>query len=354
MSTTEEIETRLRQAMTVTPSEDALQWLDQRVGQAIARPVTEMPAIHRLGLPGKRMVLRPLALVAAFVVFAGTVVGAMGLIERTIQSSPSWRIAWDRAEIVGISQTDAGYTLTLERAYADVNQVMVFVSVEGLNAPASGDFGRTGIAWAANLRGPSGQIPRWSTGMGAIETDLSAIVQAWGPAEAVGGAYELTITCLEVGGLTDNVLCVEPTGMWRFRFSLPKPSGTVVPTDVSDTQRGGTVSLSELRVSPTMINGTIALTLPGTAITSWWPGTGSKLRHGDTSYDIGDGGMPVTPGPQTSGLKYPIQLEIQGGLDDASGAWTIEIPEVRYVTGVGDPETAVTVKGPWKLVLDVP
>ena len=65
-------------------SEDGLRWLDQRVAEIIARPRPP----RAWALPRFRTFIRPLAVVAAFVILTGTVVGAMGLLERTADASP--------------------------------------------------------------------------------------------------------------------------------------------------------------------------------------------------------------------------------------------------------------------------
>ena len=113
----DEIETQLLRAVTVSPSDDGLRWLDKRIAEIVARP----RPTRVWALPRVRNLLRPLAVVAAFVILTGTVVGAMGLLERTVDISPGWRTAWDRAEVLGLRETKGDTTLTLERAYVDRN-----------------------------------------------------------------------------------------------------------------------------------------------------------------------------------------------------------------------------------------
>ena len=229
----------------------------------------------------RNAIFRPLALVAAFVVLAGSVVGAMGLLERTVASVPGWQAAWDGAEVLDIEQAKGDVVLTLERAYVDVNQVMVFLSVSGLVPNAANDDQPTPV-WSANLVGPTGRQMLWSTGSGSIETPVAAIVEAWGPPEAIAGTYELTIDCLEIAGDRpyDEVMCPEPLAdPWRFVFDLPAPSGAIVDEVSRQTVGDATVSLIELRVSETMLTAKLALTVAGADATSWSADAGPVFRH---------------------------------------------------------------------------
>lgn len=345
MSTNEEIETRLLRAVDVTPSEDGVRWLDQRVAQVMARP---MPT-HRRGLPTRRMFLRPLALVAAFVVLAGAAGAALGLLERIVEPTPGWRTGWDRAEILGIRQTDGGLTLTLERAYTDLNQVMVGITVEGLEAlpiPTDGSRADHILSWVTELRGPNGWAiqPGQSSNVGRIiETDLSAFIMTFGAPPPVAGTWELTVTSVGYGGMTGGMI----DGTWRFEFELPRPTGTVVSTDASDTVGQATLTLTQLRVTPTTITARIALDVAGSTVAYWSAGTGQKgeaVRHGDTSYDIGEETL-LDASPDEN------EYRTSAGSDEVAGSWEIEIPDLWYHSGDGQD---VHLAGPWTLTVTVP
>ena len=85
----------------------------------------------------------------------------------------------------------------------------------------------------------------------------------------MAGTWELTFTsvgCSDPGfvpgectvGATDPE-CVNPPanamvdGTWQFQFALPQPGGTVVLPNVADTEGQATLTLTELRIAPTMI-----------------------------------------------------------------------------------------------------
>jgi hypothetical protein len=315
------------------------------------------------------MFLRPLAIVVAFVVLTGAVVAGIGLLERTVTSIPGWRTAWDRAEILGIRQTDAGLTLTLERAYADLNQVLVGFTVEGLEAaPLPSGIERSKIMWIGELRDPTGrssyEFAPSAEGAFGIETNLSAVVQTWqGALPPVAGTWELTVTSVGyyggslvkpgLGGMKSgecyaantDPACMSPTangmvdGTWRFEFELPKPTGTVASVDASDTKGQATVTLTELRVSPTMITAKMALHVANsTGTAGYWAPINGSIRHGGSSYVI-------------EAPTRELEFSAFTGSDEAAGTWEIEIPALEYAIANGEP---IRLAGPWTLTATVP
>ena len=129
MTTYDDVEIRLRQALEVSPPEDGGRALDDRVARAMSQTI----AARGWQMRGPRSLTRPLALAAALALVAGTVGATLTLLERiTSESTPGVQAAWDDAEVLALRESDAGVTITLERAYADVNQVAVFFTVEGL------------------------------------------------------------------------------------------------------------------------------------------------------------------------------------------------------------------------------
>jgi hypothetical protein len=355
MTMHDEIETRIRRALAVTPSAEDLRYLDERVGRAMAQP----SAIRRGFLPQRRVFVRPLALVAAFIILAGTAAAAIGLLERTAISTPGFRAAWDRAQVLGIVQTDAGYTLTLERAYADLNQVAVFVSLEGLALPRSTDGVQTDhlSVWEATLRDPTGRMPVLTSGTDAADGGLGAALRSFqfdGPA-AEAGTYELTIKSFGYGA--DGPTCVKPCvndrieGTWQFAFDLPKPTGTVVSTDATATVGQATLSVTELRISPTMVSARIAMHVDGKPVASWsFIPSDDDLRHDGVTYGFWTTRHILDVAPFEEGPE--MELYTSAGVDKPTGTWEIVIPELDYqMDGVDEP---VHLAGPWTLTVTVP
>jgi hypothetical protein len=374
MTTHDDIELRLRRALEVSPPEAGGRALDDRVARAMARPATARD--HRIG--GSRSLLRPLALAAALTLVAGTVAATLTLLERiTGESTPGVQAAWDAAERVALRQADAGVTITVERAYADVNQVAVFFTVEGLEA-VQGDAGAVApLEWIAELLDPAGRsADEWAVARGGTEGNeigLSANVHTWeGAVTPMAGTWTLTFTsigynsghfapgeCAE--GSTDPA-CGSPAptdmteGTWQFAFELPDPAGFVVPTDLAATAGDVTLTVTELRISPTMIAASAALRVDGETVTSWGTANDTLVSidgpagtySANTSYHLTQD--PVTQGPNGDENLF-MSSE---GSDEASGSWTITVPQLWYAIDNGGPDTGTIVSEPLVVTVNVP
>jgi hypothetical protein len=360
MTTHDEIEARLSRAFELTPSPDAMSWIDQRVRRAMDQGTTQ----PRRGL-SRRSLLRPLPLVAALILAAGTVAAGLTALERLAATTPGWQTAWDRAEVIGVDQTSEGYTLTLERAYADVNQVVVFVSVTGLpglDAPRATDGSRSDHLYLAgvDLRDPRGRHGIASMGSSDLDPGLAAAAEAVQfETPPTAGTYVLTVSSIRFGG--DGPDCVSPCvadeipGTWRFEFALPEPAGTIASVEATDTHDGVTVTLTELRISPTMITSTIALRVDGADVMYWgYTADPITLRSGGTTHTV-TSGTPITRDPLHQGpAGGVIAFSTPSGADTATGTWEITIPEILLMKRGSDSELPVGVTGPWKLIVELP
>lgn len=350
--THEPLETRLARALQVNPSADSLSWLDRRIGEVMA----EKTAAQRRP---RRLLLRVAVLLAAFVLLTGAVAAALGLLERTAtQGGAGFRAAWENGEVIEITQTDAGHEVTLERIYADVNQVIAFLSVRG-PAMVSPDGAAVGTVFlTAGLTDPTGRALEQPYATGAVEPDLAVVVTAWGPPSAEAGSYVLTVSAIEpTGGLADEAPQAI-AGEWRFEFELPEPAGTIVATDASDTDQGVTVSLTELRISPTMIAGRMYLEMEDGSAAPYGVPIISAVRHD---------GEKLNPNPQANMIGLPVHEEGATGFDfhtgfgseTASGSWEVEISEIDFVDLVDLPAEGGALNheilsGTWTLMVIVP
>jgi len=338
MSGQDHIEDRLSKAMAFTPSTVAMQSLDERVARMLAAPAA------RRAPSGMGRLLRPMALAAALALTAGAVAAALSLIDRLAEeTSPGWATAWERAEILGIQRTDAGLTLTLERAYVDVNQVMLGIAIDGLDPLQLGDSAYR-LSGVTQLTGPGGwtPLPEESNNVARdVAGDESAFIFTFGSPPLTAGMWELSVTSVGYGegNMTD--------GSWNFAFELPEPAGTAVTANASDTVGDATLTLTELRVSPSIVVARIRLDVAGTTFAGWSAGTGQDgevIRHGEATYQINEEGI-FEATPQEN--EY-LTLE---GAENAAGTWEIVIPELGYTTADGE---GVGIVGPWTLTVTVP
>lgn len=374
MITHHDIEDRLRQALEVSPTEAGGRALDDRVARAMAQRTTALDWRAR----GSGSLLRPLALAAALALMAGTVAATLTLLERiTGESTPGVQAAWDAAEVLALRQSDAGATIALERAYVDVNQVAVFFTVEGLETVASDAGDLAPLEWTAEILDPAGRTAEeWAVvrgGSEGSELGLSANIHTWeGPVTPMAGTWMLTFTSIGYnGGFFTPGQCDEGStdpacasaapsamteGTWQFTFDLPEPAGIVVPTDQSATEGDVTLTVSELRISPTKIAASIALRVDGETVTAWATATEALVSfEGPAGTYPANTSYHVTQDPADQGPAGDANLFMSTeGSDEATGSWTITVPELRYATGEGTLETGTIVSEPFVVTVDVP
>ena len=374
MTNHDDIEIQLRQALEVSLPQDGGRLLDARVTRAMRQPI----AARGWRFGGSRSLLGPLVLAAALALVAGTVAATLTLLERIAsESTPGVQAAWDNAEIVALEETNAGVTITLERAYADVNQVAVFFTVEGLEAVTSDSGDAAPLEWTAQLRDPAGRsAEEWAWVRGGTEGNepgLSANVHTWeGAVTPEAGTWELTFTSVGynsgafVGGEcaeeSTDPACDNPPpsamveGIWQFEFALPQPEGSIVSTDETATADGAIVTISELRISPTMITASMALRVDDETVTSWGTADDTLVSiEGPSGTYTANTSYHLTQDPADQGPDGDENLFMtMDGSDEASGTWTITIPQLWYATDNGGPETATILTDPLNITVDVP
>jgi hypothetical protein len=174
-----------------------------------------------------------------------------------------------------------------------------------------------------------------------IETTRSAFILTFSDPPPAAGAWELTVTSVGYGGTTDGMV----DGTWRFAFDLPKPTGTLVSAAVSDTEGQATVTLTKIRITPTMVTFRAALQVTGSTVVFWSPGRMNVVRHGGTAYQIAD----VT---HIDASPNQNEFRTSAGTDEAAGTWEIEIPDLWYSSGDDGPD--IHLDGPWTLMVTVP
>ena len=341
MTGNDDIEMRLIRAMAITPPPPVMGRLDERVAATLAA------STHRSAPSGNRRLMRPMLLAAALAMAAGAVGAAVTLIDRLAEASPGWTIAWERAEVLDIRQTEGGVTLTLERAYVDLNQVMVGVSIDGLDAlPAASDGSRSDhlLSWVTEIRGPGGwrfQPEDSSNAARVVEGEHSAFIFTFGSPPSVPGPWEFSVSSVGygAGSMTE--------GTWDFAFELPAPDGTLVTAAASDTVGDARLTLTELRISPSMLSARLRLDVGGTSVAGWSANTGQEgevFRHGEATFQIIEETIHAATPDENRYLTA-------SGIEEAGGTWEIVIPELWYTTADGED---VNVTGPWTLTVDVP
>ena len=95
------------------------------------------------------------------------------------------------------------------------------------------------------------------------------------------------------------------------------------------TVEGATLTLTELRVTPTMVAYRIALRVAGDDIDHWTTTT-ATVRRGDDVFAT-NSDYHVTQDPAEQGPNGDVnEFSTSSGSDTATGAWEIVIPEISY------------------------
>lgn len=185
---------------------DTRRSIDSRVEAAVAAE----PRYHRARGSRRRLLTftpRMFAgLAAAMLLFAATAVAGGTLFSRLIAGAPLLENVWDRATDVGQSVTDAGYTVTLEKAAVDSDRIWVAIAISSDNGSAD--------IWDMRVIDSTGVVFDGGTGAGTGDVrGQSALLFGYEVPDGVTpmGPYVLEVTALDVQG-------VKTPGTWRFAF----------------------------------------------------------------------------------------------------------------------------------------
>lgn len=189
--------------------------VDRRIDTALDAEATrrEGSAPRRRWLPTFPFHPRRLVVAAiAVVLLTGSVAAAGGIFGLLIGDSPLLERVWVRSTANGASVSDAGYTVTLERAGIVDGRLWVAVSVVGVGDVPPADPGRMLVKDAA------GTVLRGGTGAGARdEGGVSAMLFGFRIPDGATlvNPFTLALTTVDTGANGER------TGTWTFEFDLP-------------------------------------------------------------------------------------------------------------------------------------
>jgi hypothetical protein len=340
------LEERLERAFAVDLTPAQLTAIDRRVSVATAVP---RRAAHRIGRP--RHLRRIVFAAAAVLVLGGagtTLLSMYGGI-----GSDGYRVAWDRATKLELSEVRDGYRVTLEGAYADAAQTMLAISILDT---ASGRNSGVDVS-GADLTDEVGHAYQMTSGGSTPADGSSSVNTVWyqTPGDGVvSGAHHFVLTMSEIrvrdvnpsvslppgNQSTDDAWHTVP-GPWRFEFDLAITQGTRLSPALSTTVNGVTATLKSILVTPTTAR--LELTYEGLSRdASNWASIATVLHNGSA---VAVGTTGSSGGPLVEDTITTVM-----GADDASGSWVVRIDEL-----VGDgPNGQVRMKGPWEFRFAAP
>jgi hypothetical protein len=300
---------------------------------AISQVITKRNRSRWFGLvPKTRLAWAFLPLIV--LLLGGAVYGTSSLLSELFQKHAPQIEEAGLAQELDLSQTINGITVSLERAYADSNVVLLGFTVSGPDARYQPEVGELFTADGQNLPGMIGVGTGSKTIMGNLNS--SAMIYTFDTSSLKDVSSELSLI-LEadvadlpiIGG--SKILA----GPFRFEFDVPFHSGKTINVGQTVEAAGVPVTLEQVTISPWGIRALfqspdgdkytpiVSLTLPnGDSV------CGAISKHTEVS------------------INY-----LMGDFTGQSGVWTMNVSEL-VLDSPNKPQQRLA--GPWVFHFDVP
>jgi hypothetical protein len=262
--------------------------------------------------------------------------------------------AWQHAEKLGLTKTVDGYRITLERAYADANQMMLATTV--VDTQNRGwrqvDVGHVSVVDSA------GGDWTMATGISDPVTVTSAATISWfehgpGPAGPGQRAFTVTVSSVSVRNQEDgppaNGLTWDP---WHavavnasFSFELTVGGGSQANPRVSSESTGVTITLESIVTSPSTVRLELRMTGAPSSGTDWSP----IVLVSQNGHNL-DVEMQTS---QIGGSLTTVYTSV--GVEDPAGDWTVTASQLMGDgTGASNQGQDVRYDGNWTLHFSMP
>jgi hypothetical protein len=351
---TPDLEASLRDAYAASIPPHLGAQLDRRVAAAVgvAATVAECGGSKRAVALARPRPHRLVLIAALLTVAIATIAAGVSLLFVTVPPEVFYPsdggIEWTRGQPLGMTQVVDGFSVTLERAYADGAQAMVAVSTR--------DTANRG--WQVEARGitlsdTSGIDWQMATGLGAPGSATDAAELVWYRAASLAPpgtrTFHVVVGAVAVGGAPD-----EHGDPWRtidvnaeFTFQLTVAGGVDVTANVSDQHHGVTATLDRAMISPSIVR--LDLRLAGLAgePSDWSPIL--TVQHAGQTIEMESAAAQIG--------STSLTVYTKAGVDDPSGDWIVTISEVVDLSTSESPSpeaTQVRLRGPWVLHFSAP
>jgi len=299
------------------------------------KPVYTAP---KAGFFRRKLFLIPLALIVALVVTGGTVYGdssfTKGIIERMVPSVENGETGEviSLAQEYDLSQTIDGITASLVYAYADMNKVVVGVSVEGSDRN-----------YSVRLYTQDGQKLRGSIGIGSEEGDW---VWTFDTPVIDGNPSSLNLRV--------EISVSEDKAPFSFDFEVPYYDGEIINVGQTVEAAGVTIELESLLISPSEIQA-IFYIAPQTDERGSYAKALATIQFPDGSTVNAN----LNGGNNSKG--EPAREYFKNDLSVQSGEWIITVTELVYTPPLTSDaplqtfaaEDTVQLPGPWVFTVQV-
>jgi hypothetical protein len=321
-------------------------------------------------------------ILAALLLFGGVAYALHPVISQVFRLFPGWQHVEEAhlAQEVNLSQTFDGVTVTLERVYADANEIVIGYTMKGPN-------GRRYDAYHLTLTDAAGTIFPSTVGYGVsgqsdiLEASLppgeGAYVLAFDAAAVTGAPKELDLRLvMELEELVlppdapspsptlasspaeppePMVVVLEPlptpderaiVGPFTFDFSVPFIPGRVAEVNQTIEAAGVAVRLERVVVTPSETRAYLRFDSPGGAETRWTPivmlkAPGDKKSQSYFAYSVND-----DPPIHQCGFLAPLY--------ERQGEWNLTVTELVGTDLAQQPSEDIRLAGPWVFHFRVP
>jgi hypothetical protein len=336
------LEARLSRVLAWQPSANTLARLDARVGAAARRGRA-------------RSWRRPILLVAAAVALMGAAI-TLTLVQQAASATPGHKLAYDRGTVLNLTRSVDGYSVVLERAYLDPNQLVLAFSVAN-----GGSVGP--LVVRADVVDSEGR--HYLDFSGADVTDErigSGSVMAFDVPPGVTGTVHLTVSVPFLYTLQTVPPAVVPSKPLTYTFDLTVRPAQTVTVDQPLKVHGRSVSLRWIRFSATAVRLRLDADLSGLvsdAHPTWMLDASLQRPDGSTEQLSAMALPPEWTGQPKQGIQDIIDAmngsvtiyQAMSGTDNPTGTWTVTVHRLIGFDGKGG---TTEVKGPWVFRVNVP
>jgi hypothetical protein len=313
--------------------------------------------VHWWFAPKTRLawVLLPLILL----LIAGTVYGASTLVKELFHKFATDVEKAGLAHELNLSQTIDGVTVSLERAYADANVVLVGFTVSGPKTRYHADFGELSTIDGQDIPGMIGigTVPGSDIILGDWgKSERVAMIAAFDASMIKGMPAELSLR-LETS-IAESPIFGESqalTGPFIFEFSVPFHFGKVIDVEQTVEEAAVSITLEDVVISPWATRATFRFQSQDNTFS---PIVSLELPNGDIK------NVSFGKYLETSSAQY-----FTGDFTNEHGDWTVVIselvfhPDITKATEVpgsegkvftGKAEDTKRLAGPWIFHFQVP
>ena len=326
------------------PSTRVADRLDERLGRTIRawKPEAARPTRVRIG---RRAGLIGL-LAATFVIG-----GATGSLQSLyfFMAGP-FDVPWHRGDDIGLSQTVDGYTVTIDRAYADAARLALAISVVD-------DLKRAGttqiMAFSTVVTDQDGTYESGGGATSRPDGAFAAVNVAWKQPPVLplpAGPRQLHVVLPFIMVRDDSTPPPDTDadanewdpwhrvgGPWTFDFELTVDGGTTVTPDAVAEVDGVRVSVPRLIAASGIVR--VEMRIDGNLPPGDWSPMG-EISHGGKVLPLVFGNLQAAP-------DGTIAFMTDGGVANTRGEWTVTIKEL-----VGNGEERLA--GPWVVRFTAP